>query len=211
MRWIMVAAAVCLWSCALVGRAEIAEPVRVDGGLISGVDGKEAGVRVFKGVPYAAAPVGELRWREPGAVVGWAGVRKADQFGAICPQAAYVPGSFYQLEFFQNPQPAMSEDCLYLNVWTAAKDAGEKRPVMVWIHGGGGVQGYGSEPCFDGEALARHGVVLVTFNYRLGIFGHFAHPEIVGGERASCVGELCGAGSDCVVGVGAAEYCGVWG
>jgi para-nitrobenzyl esterase len=158
--------------------AALEEPVRLDTGLVSGVPGVSPEVRVFKSIPYAAPPIGDLRWREPQPPAAWKGVRKADQFGPICPQLPYVPGSFYQMEYFQGPQPPMSEDCLYLNVWTAAKSARERRPVMVWIHGGGNVQGYGSEPCFDGEAFARKGVVLVTINYRLGIFSCFAHPDL---------------------------------
>jgi para-nitrobenzyl esterase len=158
----------------------ITEPVRLDAGLVSGVAGVEAGVRVFKGIPYAAPPVGELRWRAPVPPAAWEGVRKADQFSAICPQVLPATNSFYGEEYFLGPQPPMSEDCLYLNVWTAATSAAERRPVMVWIHGGGNVQGYGSEPCFDGEAFARKGVVLVTINYRLNIFSCFAHPELSG-------------------------------
>lgn len=155
-----------------------ASPVRVDSGLVSGVAGSTPDIRVFKGIPYAAPPVGDLRWRAPGPVTPWNGIFKADHFSAICPQVLPATNSFYGMEYFTGPQPAMSEDCLYLNVWTAAKSSRERRPVMVWIHGGGNVQGYGSEPCFDGEAFARHGVVFVSINYRLGIFSCFAHPEL---------------------------------
>lgn len=158
--------------------AAIKEPLRLDSGLISGVDGSTSDVRVFKGIPYAAPPVGDLRWRAPMPVTPWNGIFKADHFSDICPQILPATNSFYGMEYFLGPQPAMSEDCLYLNVWTAAKSPDDRRPVMVWIHGGGNVQGYGSEPCFDGEALARHGVVLVSINYRLGIFSCFAHPEL---------------------------------
>jgi para-nitrobenzyl esterase len=170
-----------LLACLLITNtifAAINDPVRLDSGLISGVAGADAGVRVFKGIPYAAPPVGDLRWRPPLPPAAWNGIRKADQFGAICPQVLPTTNSFYGQEYFLGPQPPMSEDCLYLNVWTAAKSAAERRPVMVWIHGGGNVQGYGSEPCFDGEAFARKGVVLVSINYRLGIFSCFAHPEL---------------------------------
>jgi para-nitrobenzyl esterase len=158
--------------------AAIEEPVRLDSGLVSGVPGAGADVCVFKGIPYAAPPVGDARWRAPEPVANWSGVRPADHFSAICPQVLPATNSFYGLEYFQGPQPPMSEDCLYLNIWTAAKSAAERRPVMVWIHGGGNVQGYASEPCFDGEAFARKGVVLVSINYRLGIFSCFAHPEL---------------------------------
>ena len=87
------------------------------------------------------------------------------------------PGSFYQVEFYESPEP-MSEDCLYLNLWTAASSASEKRPVMVWLHGGGFVEGSGSLPSFNGENLATKGVVIVTINYRLGVFGFLSHPEL---------------------------------
>ena len=158
--------------------AALEEPVHLDSGLVSGVNGLDKEVRVFKGIPYAAPPMGELRWRPPIPPASWSGIRKADHFSAICPQVLPATDSFYGLEYFQGPQPPMSEDCLYLNVWTAAKSSNDDRPVMVWIHGGGNVQGYGSEPVFDGEAFARKGVVLVTINYRLGIFSCFAHPEL---------------------------------
>jgi para-nitrobenzyl esterase len=158
--------------------AAIREPVQLDSGLISGVAGSNTDVCVFKGIPYAAPPVGDLRWRPPMPVVPWRGVRKADSFSAICPQVLPATNSFYGIEYFLGPQPPMSEDCLYLNVWTAAKSSRERRPVMVWIHGGGNVQGYASEPCFDGDAFARKGVVLVSINYRLGIFSCFAHPAL---------------------------------
>ncbi len=155
-----------------VSSAAIEEPVHLDSGLISGVAGSDAAVRVFRGIPYAAPPVGKLRWRAPQPVAPWDGVLKADQFGAMCMQSA-----------FRGPNPAanppkISEDCLFLNVWTAATSASERRPVMVWIHPGGYQTGSGSAPGYDGEALARKGVVLVTINYRLGVFGFFSHPEL---------------------------------
>jgi para-nitrobenzyl esterase len=146
------------------------ETVRVDGGRISGTT--DDGVRVFKGIPFAAPPVGDLRWKAPQPVVAWNGVRAADTFGPRCVQTPYPPGSPYATE----PAP-MSEDCLYVNVWTAA-GAGEKRPVMVWIHGGAWTRGAGSTPTYDGIALAKKGVVVVTTNYRLGPLGFLAHPEL---------------------------------
>ena len=156
--------------CALgAASAAIHEPVHTESGLLSGIAGKDAEVRVFKGIPFAAPPVGNLRWRAPQAPAQWEGVRAADQFGAICMQAANGA---------RGPAPAMSEDCLYLNVWTAAKSAGEKRPVMVWLHPGGYTSGSGSSPATDGEALAKKGAVLVTINYRLGALGFFSHPEL---------------------------------
>jgi para-nitrobenzyl esterase len=177
MKHLTLAAAFFLVGSSLTSAA-LQEPVQLDSGLVAGVAGAHAEVRVFKGIPYAAAPVGDLRWREPVDCAHWEGVLAADHFRMIPEQYLPPAGSFYNLEYFRRKQPPMSEDCLYLNIWTAAASNSERRPVMLWIHGGGNVQGYGSEPCFDGEALARHGVVLVTFNYRLNIFGLFAYPDL---------------------------------
>jgi len=152
--------------------AAIDRPVHLDSGLVSGIAGSNPEVRVFKGIPYAAPPTGKLRWRAPQLPGHWDGVRAADQFGAICMQPAFRgarPGA---------AAPKMSEDCLFLNVWTAARSTRERRPVMVWIHPGGYTTGSGSTPGFDGEALAKKGVVLVTINYRLGVFGFFSHPDL---------------------------------
>jgi len=137
----------------------------------------EDGVRVFKGLPFAAPPVGELRWRPPQPVVPWAGVRRADTFGPQCPQLPYPAGSPYTFD-----RAPTSEDCLYLNVWTTA-GAHERQPVMVWVHGGAWTRGSASQTTggalsYDGAALARKGVVVVTVNYRLGPFGFFAHPDL---------------------------------
>ncbi len=151
--------------------AAVNEPVRLDTGLITGVAGNSPEVRVFKGIPFASPPVGNLRWRAPQPPAHWDGIRAADQFGPICmqAQAAGRGGA---------APPKMSEDCLYLNVWTAAKSASDKHPILVWLHPGGFTSGAGSQPGFDGEALAKKGLVVVTINYRLGIFGFFAHPEL---------------------------------
>src|SRR4030095_9660201 len=146
------------------------DTVRVEGGLISGsvVDG----VRSYKGIPFAAPPVGELRWKAPQPVAAWEGVRECNDFGPDCPQAPYPQSSLY----YSQPRK-QSEDCLYLNVWTAAKP-GEKRPVMVWIHGGALTRGSGATRTYDGTNFAKQGVVLVTINYRLGPLGYLAHPEL---------------------------------
>ena len=168
---------------AVVLHAAIADPVKIDTGLISGTTSN--GVRVYKGIPFGAPPVGELRWKAPQPVAKWDSVRKADAFGDVCIQpkgsgrlnvSVDLPGS-----------PNASEDCLYLNVWTAAAASAERRPVMVWIFGGAYTEGAGSSPHNDGEALARKGVVVVTFNYRLGAFGFFSHPELTreSGHNAS--------------------------
>ena len=144
--------------------------VKVDGGQIAGTS--VDGVRVFRGIPFAAPPVGELRWKAPQPVVPWTGVRNADAFGAQCMQTPYPEGSPYATA----PQPT-AEDCLYLNVYTAARN-GDRRPVMVWIHGGAWTRGSGSTPTYNGSTLAKKGVVVVTVNYRLGVFGFLAHPEL---------------------------------
>ncbi len=169
------AAALSLTCLKAADPVTLKDPVRVEQGQLSGIPGSTPEVRVYKGVPFAAPPVGDLRWRAPKPAADWSGVRKADQFSATCMQTPYPEGSLYRSE----PQP-VSEDCLYLNIWTAAKSASDKRPVMVWIHGGAFTRGSGSTPVYDGDTLAQKGVVVVTINYRLGIFGFFAHPELTG-------------------------------
>jgi para-nitrobenzyl esterase len=136
------------------------------------VEGKQDGpVRAFLGIPYAAPPTGDLRWKPPAAPAKWTGVRRATEFGARCVQAPV-----YGDMVFRDGGP--SEDCLFLNAWTPAKSADAKLPVMVWIHGGGFVAGASSEPRQDGTILSQQGVVVVSMNYRLGIFGFFVHPEL---------------------------------
>jgi para-nitrobenzyl esterase len=153
--------------------AAIQDPVHVQNGLVSGEAGKDAAVHVYKGIPYAAPPVGELRWKKPQAPATWQGTQPATEFPKACMQAPYPQNSIY----YRPPEP-MSEDCLYLNIWTAAQSAKEHRPVMVWVHGGGFTRGSGSVATYDGENLAKKGVIVVTINYRLGIFGFLAHPEL---------------------------------
>jgi para-nitrobenzyl esterase len=136
--------------------------VKIDTGWVSG---SGVGVRVYKGIPYAAAPAGQLRWKPPQPAKPWKGILVAKNFPANCPQALPLPG----------PQ---SEDCLGLNVWTPAQSASAKLPVMVWIYGGGFQIGASSQSAYDGEALAAQGVVLVSINYRLGVFGFLAHPAL---------------------------------
>jgi len=143
--------------------------VKTANGVLEGVD--ESGIKTFKGVPFAAPPVGNLRWREPQPVQNWSGVRKADKFG---PRAMQLP-VFGDMNFRSD---GMSEDCLYLNVWTPAKTGNEKLAVLVYFYGGGFIAGDGSEPRYDGESMARRGIVAVTVNYRLGVFGFFAHSEL---------------------------------
>jgi len=164
--------------------AAISDPVQTDAGLVSGAT-LPSGVRAFKGLPFGAPPVGNLRWREPQPVATWQGVRKADAFGPVCMQPKGMGRLNVSVDLPDSP-PA-SEDCLYLNVWTGAERASERRPVMVWIFGGAYTEGAGSSPHNDGEALAKKGVVLVTVNYRLGPFGFFSHPELTkeSGRNAS--------------------------
>lgn len=156
-----------------------AAQVRIDSGLVEGTTRADSHVRVFKGIPFAAAPVGNLRWQAPQPVAPWNGVRKATDFGPRCMQGRIFSDMVFRDE--------MSEDCLYLNVWTPAKSARERLPVMVWIYGGGFQAGSASEPRQDGEMLAKKGVVVVSFNYRLGVFGFLSHPELTkeSGKNAS--------------------------
>ncbi len=139
-------------------------PVKVSTGLLQGIPGRNPSISVFKGVPYAAPPVGHLRFREPQPPAAWAGIYKADHFSKLCPQIG-------------DPS-AMSEDCLYANIWTGARTGTERRPVFVWIYGGGFSMGTGADPTFDGEALAAKGVIVITFNYRIGVLGFLATPEL---------------------------------
>ena len=145
--------------------------VKTANGIVEGMGEQPSGVRIFKGIPFAQPPVGELRWQPPQGAKNWAGVREARQFGPRCMQHPI----FGDMNFRSN---GMSEDCLYLNVWTPAKKGSERLPVLLYFYGGGFGAGDGSEPRYDGESLARRGIVVVTMNYRLGLFGFFAHPEL---------------------------------
>ena len=148
--------------------------VAVEDGLLAGIR-EAAGVRAFLGIPYAAAPLGPLRWRPPQPVAAWRGVRPAQRLAPQCLQPGRPADSVYSE--YAGVQP-MSEDCLTLNVWSTAPSADARWPVMVWFHGGAFQQGAGSNPVFVRGDLPRHGVVLVTFNYRLGPFGFMAHPGL---------------------------------
>jgi len=160
---------------ATAARAAGLETVRTTGGELAAGPVRE-GVTAFKGVPFAAPPVGALRWREPQPASSWAGVRPADQFAASCMQPTITEIMPWTREFFA--PPPFSEDCLYLNVWSGAAAPSERRPVMVWLHGGGLNQGGTNLPLYDGTDLARKGVVVVSVNYRVGPFGFLAHPEL---------------------------------
>ncbi len=150
--------------------------VRTDSGLVAGVAGKDGSVVAYKGIPYAAPPVGDLRWRAPRPPASWQGVRKAEKMGPSCMQT--LTGKSFPLTEEYFPQNEVSEDCLYLNVWAGSKAAGAKRPVLVWLHGGGSSEGSSAPAIYDGEGLAKKGLVVVTLNFRLAQFGFFTHPEL---------------------------------
>ena len=154
-----------------------ANPVlEIEGGKIQGVETSVKGVYVYKGIPFAAPPVGDLRWKEPQPVIPWDGVKVADTFGPGAMQAKHDSSNPWTSEFYWE-DPEFSEDCLYLNVYTKAPGKPEKKlPVAMWIHGGAYTGGWGYEPEFDGKVWGEKGVVLVTINYRLGVFGFMTHP-----------------------------------
>jgi len=156
--------------------SQLSDPLQLQSGLIAGAQAADPSVRIYKGIPFAAPPVGDLRWRAPQPPPSWDGVREALSFAAGCVQNVAGSRPPWTEEFMH--QGDVSEDCLYLNIWTAAQDAGEQRPVLVYIHGGGFSEGSGSVAVYDGEALAKKGLVVVTINYRLGLFGFLAHPEL---------------------------------
>jgi para-nitrobenzyl esterase len=180
----------CVVLCALAAfcdpaRAEVTgDPVRLDSGLVAGVWEHNAETRAYRGIPFAAPPVGDLRWEAPQPVQPWGGVRQADAFSAECMQPGRPENSVYS-EY--SGQQAMSEDCLYLNVFAPASIPTKKLPVMVWIYGGAFQQGAATNPTFARGDLVQRGVILVTFNYRLGAFGFLAHPELTlrSGHHAS--------------------------
>lgn len=145
-----------------------AQVIETTAGQVRGV--QEGAVAIYKGIPYAKPPVGELRWRAPQPPMPWSGIRSADRFPPACPQHGSYPRDA--------PPETASEDCLYLNVWKPLDAAEEKLPVMLWIHGGNLRNGSASIPLYNGDQLARHGVIVVTANYRLGVLGFLAHPEL---------------------------------
>ena len=162
-------------SILLLAGVATAAPVKVAGGLLEGTS--EEGLTVYRGIPFAAPPVGDLRWRPPQPAAKWDGVRRADKFAPACMQPA-PPGSGSA-----NQGPGMSEDCLYLNVWTPARSANQRVPVLVWIYGGGFAGGATSIPTYSGEKLAKRGVVLVSIAYRVGALGFLAHPGLSAESR----------------------------
>ena len=169
---VLLATAILMFTSAAL--ASMSVPVRVEQGMLAGTTGNAPDMRVYRGIPYAAPPVGDLRWKAPQAAAQWQGVRQATEFSKACWQTPYPPAA----AIYQAQLPALSEDCLYLNIWTSAKTAKDKLPVMLWIHGGGFTRGFAGTRSYDGEVLARKGAIIVTINYRLGIFGFFAHPAL---------------------------------
>ena len=148
--------------------AQAPEPVKVEGGLVQGI--VEDGLTVYRGIPFAAPPVGDLRWRAPQPAIKWDGVKETVKFAPACIQGMMMgPGG---------SGPAPSEDCLYLNIWSPAKSPRDRVPVFVWIYGGGFAMGSTSEPTYSGEKLAKKGVMLVSIAYRVGQMGFFVHPEL---------------------------------
>jgi para-nitrobenzyl esterase len=163
-----LAAAPAVLAGVLLSSVASAAPVQTDGGQVEGVE--ENGALVFKGIPFAAPPVGPLRWRAPQPPAPWPGVRNADRYSPICMQRGAYPED--------SPPEPMSEDCLYLNVWVPVGARDARLPVMVWIYGGGLLNGSASTPLYAGDALSRRDVIVVTANYRLGALGFLAHPEL---------------------------------
>jgi len=158
--------------------AALTDVVRTQQGQVRGAPGKVEGVMAFKGIPFAAPPVGDLRWAPPAPPASWSGVRDATQFGHVCVQPP-APQRFPPNAATDTPNfNGMSEDCLNLNIWTPAKRAGENLPVMVWLYGGAYNEGGGNAPFSEGDKLAAKGVVMITLNYRVGPFGFLSHPEL---------------------------------
>lgn len=151
--------------------------VKVEGGIISGATNSSGDIHIFKGIPFAAPPTENLRWRAPQPVIPWNGTKQCIVFGPSPMQNNPTPFGPWSEEYLIPKEP-ISEDCLYLNVWTGAKSAKEKRPVVIWIYGGGFVSGGTAVPVYDGEAMARKGIIFVSTNYRVGVFGFFALPEL---------------------------------
>lgn len=161
--------------------------LQLDSGDVSGYRSEDGQILILKGIPYAEPPVGDLRWKAPKSVIPWTGVMSCTTFSASPMQPQPTPFLMYTREYLI-PEEPISEDCLYLNVWSSAKSTDEKLPVLVWIYGGGFTSGGSACPIYDGEALARKGVIVVTINYRVGLFGFLAHPELTRESRVGASG-----------------------
>jgi para-nitrobenzyl esterase len=175
MRHVTLISAAAFLAASACSRDSLDDPVELDTGLVAGAVVPETTVHVYKGLPFGAPPVGDLRWREPQPVAPWDGVRDATTYGNVCIQA---PGQGRLNIAAMEGSPPLSEDCLYLNVWTPAQRTSERLPVMVYFFGGAFTEGGGSVPLYDGTELAKKGAVVVTMNYRLGAFGFFTHPAL---------------------------------
>ena len=158
-------------------KSSLSTIVKIESGVIEGTTNAKGDIKIFKGIPFAAPPVGNLRWKAPQPVEPWTGTKKCVAFSASPMQTAPKPNPRWTSEYLIPKEP-ISEDCLYLNVWSGAMSAAEKLPVMVFIYGGGFTGGGSASPIYDGEALAKKGVVFVSVNYRVGVFGLLAHPEL---------------------------------
>lgn len=175
--------------CSISSFAQKHEPttlVTTKSGKVSGVLSADRLVASFKGVPFAAPPVGELRWKAPQPLKPWSGTQVCDKFSTSPMQNKPVPFAMWTEEFIAPPEP-ISEDCLYLNIWTPARSTNEKLPVLMWIYGGGFVSGSSACSVYDGEALAKQGIIFVSINYRVGVFGFLSHPDLTkeSGKNAS--------------------------
>lgn len=160
-------------------RVTMIRKVKTENGWVRGIEAADPRITAFKGIPFAAPPVGKNRWRAPQPCGDWSGVREAFRFAPISVQDRPAMGDdIYCREWHVDPDIDMGEDCLYLNIWTGAKSENEKLPVLVWYYGGALQWGYPAEMEFDGERLARRGVVVVTVNYRINVFGFLSHPQI---------------------------------
>jgi len=168
--WICIAIVFC--SLNLSAQLSV---VKTENGQVSGYISSD--INIFKGIPFAAPPVGELRWKAPAPVINWTGVLKCDKFSASPMQRKPVPFMMWTEEFITPPEN-LSEDCLYLNVWTPAKSAKDKLPVFVWIYGGGFSSGSAACAVYDGEEMSKKGIIFVSINYRVGVFGFMAHPGL---------------------------------
>ena len=177
----------CLASASIAQEKTI---ISIETGKISGAQTDDGAITAYKGIPFAAPPVGELRWKAPQPASPWQGIKACTRFSASPMQSPPMPFSMWSEEFLI-PKDPIGEDCLYLNVWTGTKNPSEKRPVLVWIYGGGFRSGGSACPIYDGEAMARKGIIFVSINYRVGIWGFFAHPGLAAdGEKSGNFGLL---------------------
>ncbi len=176
--YLFLAAALLLTAaCSTQEQELIKDVVTTQSGQVSGTYDEASGITTFKGIPLAAPPVGDLRWKAPQPVEPWEGVKECTVFSASPIQGTPVPFMMWTQEYIAPKEP-LSEDCLYLNVWTGASTAEEKRPVFVYIYGGGFSSGSGAVPIYDGEEMAKKGLVFLTINYRVGTMGFLAHPDL---------------------------------